>query len=526
MKHLVLVFILVLFSGYYCNGQKLGAREIVNRALKVHTGGKVLSQYAVNITYDKPGKVNPGLVQKNPWLSLIDSLMLTMSDSMRREMEIQKAETEKSMYSFFNELHEGQKETYYFDIKSKIAATVILRPNRLKGRPDTSRTVYALDPNANAFYHLKNNPVAILQLMAMDTSELNYTGAVTFEGRDYHVVQVRVGVKWLDVYFDGQSNLLSKLFIMQVDTDPLIGRGPVYYKDIIYYKQFEKKEGFWVPNEIEEVDSQNEFTIRKKMEWVSINKPFAPSTFAAEPSEYDRVKYNISEIGKDLYVLEVSRKVLNERSLLKVTETEGISLFATLSNIDLSNEKYLSALKEKFPDTQVRNIFNLDRLSGVLSLSAFFSGKTHCYAPIGTGFFAEEKIRAYESPREDSTRQVLRKEGLFTTFDADFKTADVETLILNPVRKDEFESIWVAYYLPKDRAIFINGTPFHAGSSSGEASKLDKMLYELASKRSLSIEKIIYSGSYLDNAPLFMSYEKFEKRVKNTDFSKYDRKNK
>lgn len=525
MKHFVLVFILVLFSDY-CSGQKSKAREIVNRALQTHTGGKVLSQYELNITYDKPGKANPGLVQPDPWLSLIDSLMLTMSDSMRREMEIQKVEAEKSMYSFFNELHEGEKETYYFDITSKIAATIILRPNRLKGRPDISRTVYALDPKANAFYHLKNNPVAILQLMAMDTSELHYTGAVTFENQDYHVVQVKVDAKWLDVYFNLKSHLLCKLFIAQVDTDPLMGQGPVHYKDVICYNQFQKKQGFLVPGEIEEINSRNEFTIRKKLDWVGINKSFAPSTFAPEPSAEDRVKYNISEIGKDLYVLEVSGKSLNERSLLKVTETEGISLFATLSNIDLSNEKCLSALKEKFPNTQVRNIFNLDRLSGVLSLSAFFSGKTHYYAPIGTGFFAEEKIRAYESPQEDSTRQVLRKEGLLTTFDVDFKTADVEALILNPTRKDESGSIWVAYYLPKDRAIFINGTPFHAGNSSGEASKLDKMLHELVSKRSLSVEKIIYSGSYLDNAPLFMFYEEFEKRVKSTDFSKYDRKNK
>lgn len=526
MKHFVLVFILVLFSGYCCIGQKLGAREIVNRALKVHTGGKVLSQYALGITYDKPGKANPGLVQSDPWLSLIDSLMLTMSDSTRKEMEIQKVETEKSTFSFFNDLYEGRKETHYFDITSKIATTIILEPNRLKGRPDTSRTVYRLDPKASAFYHLKNNPVAMLQLMAMDTSELNYTGAVTFEGRDYHVVQVRVGAKWLDVYFDGKSNLLSQLFITQVDTDPLIGRGPVYYKDIIYYNQFEKKEGFWVPNEIEEVDSRNEYTIRKKLDWVGINKPFVPSTFAAEPSEYDKVKYNISEIGMDLYVLEVSGKTINERSLLKVTETDGISLFTTLSNIDVSNKRCLSALKEKFPNTRVRNIFNLDRISGVLSLSAFFLGKAHCYAPIGTGFFAEEKIRAYERPQEDSVRQLLYKEGLLTTFDAGFKNDDVEALILNPTRKDESGSIWVAYYLPNDKSIFTYGIPFGADSSSRKAIPKDRMLHELVLKRSLSVDKIIYSGSYLDNAPLFMSYEEFEKRVKNTDFSEYDRKNK
>ena len=94
MKHFVLVFILVLFSDY-CAGQKNKAREIVNRALQTHTGGKVLSQYELNITYDKPGKANPGLIQPDPWLSLLDSLMLTMSDSMRGEMVKQKAEMEK-----------------------------------------------------------------------------------------------------------------------------------------------------------------------------------------------------------------------------------------------------------------------------------------------------------------------------------------------------------------------------------------------------------------------------------------------
>ena len=125
------------------------------------------------------------------------------------------------------------------------------------------------------------------------------------------------------------------------------------------------------------------------------------------------------------------------------------------------------------------------------------------------------------SSSDDSTWRLLNSQGRMTTFDKEFKTETVSAIILNPVLENKFSQYHVCYYLPNEKVIFCYGNPYSAESDSKNAKPRDKVLYELIKSRNLTVEKIVFSAAYVDNAPLFMPFEEFEKRVLNTDFSIY-----
>ncbi len=77
--------------------------------------------------------------------------------------------------------------------------------------------------------------------------------------------------------------------------------------------------------------------------------------------------------------------------------------------------------------------------------------------------------------------------------------------------------------LLKEKIIYLDANRYIADNSGKNAHSSEKFLYDIIKKRSLNIEKIIYSGAYLNNAPLFMTFQDFENRIKNTDFSIYNR---
>ena len=172
----------------------------------------------------------------------------------------------------------------------------------------------------------------------------------------------------------------------------------------------------------------------------------------------------------------------------------------------------------------LKNIYNIKDHSWLTALTDYFSQQIRITAPKGVGIMSHENF-SY-NPKEDSIRASVRTKGLFITFDKEFQNEFLTAIILNPVREHVEENILVSYYLPGEKVIYYNGNPYGASNSTKNALPSEKLLYDIIKNKSLNVDKIIYSGSYLDNAPLFMSYEEFEKRVKNTDFSEYDRKNK
>ena len=196
MRKFILCFLTFLLSGLYVKAQQSKAKEIDNLALKKHTGGKVLNQFEVSVVYDKPGITPSALLQPNPFFKLIDSMTVTMPDSQRKEMEVQMLETKKEMFQDLDELYADTKEIYYIDETAKLNASIVIRPNPAKGKPDTTQQIYSLEKENSFSYDLNVNPVSLLRLMSADTSKLHYTGIITFENVDYKVVQVQVGAIW------------------------------------------------------------------------------------------------------------------------------------------------------------------------------------------------------------------------------------------------------------------------------------------------------------------------------------------
>ncbi|GLU50937.1 hypothetical protein Dfri01_03980 [Dyadobacter frigoris] len=320
----------------------------------------------------------------------------------------------------------------------------------------------------------------------------------------------------MDVYFDQKSNVLSRLIVNGVDEHPFLAKGPVNFKEITSYTNYKKKGEFLLPEMIDEIDTRNEFTLRKQLNWVNLNDLFAASTFNPEPVFEDRTKFIISEMGNGLYVLERSGGSVNERFLIRLDRSGMVEIFSALIINDGLNKAELDAVKSKFLGYDIENVFNIGKIWSIESLSGFYSNKTMIYAPKEVGMFAEEKLPA--DSEEVLKRNEVRKLGLLMTFDKEFQTESVETLILNPVRNDDFESIYVDYYLPKERTIFLYGNPYSADSSTKSATPREKILYDLIKKRSLKVDQLVYSGAYLNNAPLFMTFKDFETRIKNTDF--------
>ncbi|WP_159468608.1 hypothetical protein [Dyadobacter sp. 3J3] len=517
MKHFVLVFILVFFSGFYVKAQESKAREIVKLAVKKHTLDKKLEFYELKADYDKQGKVPASLTQPDPLLELIDSMMESLPDSEKVEL----IEAKKHMLDDFEDFWAGQKEDHFVDLTSGATALIFRRPSPLRGGMDSSKVVYYIDNRHLLIESITNNPVALLQLISTDSTELHYSGPSTIDNKDFFIVQAKVQGKWVDFYIDQKTYLLQRLTISQVDNHPLIGKGPVHYKDITLYKDYQNKAGFLVPQNIEEISSRSPVTRRKKLMWVSFNKKFTTSIFDSWPNYMEKTKCKIEKIEEGLFVMERSGDYINARSLLRVNHQGDVEMFGDLTNNDVFNKKELEAVKLEFGKHRVKNVFNVNALSGLLSLSCFFTELTHVIAPKSVGIFSEEKL-SY-NPKEDSMRIAVRSEGLLTTFDKEFQNEGVAALILNPIRDYENDNIWVAYYLPNEKVVYLDANPYSADKNSINVRPSEKLLYDIIKSRALKVEKIIFTGAYMNNAPLFMKFEDFDDRIKKMDLSAFEK---
>ena len=105
--------------------------------------------------------------------------------------------------------------------------------------------------------------------------------------------------------------------------------------------------------------------------------------------------------------------------------------------------------------------------------------------------------------------------GLLTTFDKEFQKDDVQALMLNR------GFTWTCYYLPADKVIYFSGTAYPAVGAEN-AAPYEKWIYDLIKDKNLNVEKLVHSGAFTDNAPLFMSFQEFEKRILKTNFSIYE----
>lgn len=519
MKQIVLVFLLIFSTGCCAFAQKSRAREVVSQALQKHTSGKILSSYQLTAEFQKQ-RISKEFFVTDPLMMFFDSLMKTLPDSEK----IEALEAKKHMFEDLDDLQAGIKTTYYVAVTSGNVAQIVAMPNTLRGKVDSTKHVYLSGNDLLQEESHLLNPIAMLQRMSKDTTDLHYTGVVTADGIDCLLVQALVHGKWVDVYFDQKTLLMNRLVFRLVDEDPLIGKGPRPYKMIYIFKDYRKKDGFFLPHFIEKNQTDSPFLQDMSLQWEGLNIEFPASIFYKEPEQRKKDTYSIHKIDDVLSVIERHNHYINSRSLIRVDENGSITVFGEFSNIIEDNQDLLGNIKIKFAVNPIKDIYKIGTMAGFTSFSPFFSEQVRVTAPKSSGMFSEEKFIL--GAEEDSVRKAARANGLLNTFDQEFHNESVAALILNPDRKQEYDNIWVAYYLPKEKVIYTYGNPYSASNSTKKAIPLEKLLYDMIRDRSLDVRKIVYSESYIDDAPLFMTYEDFEKRIKETDFSVYDRKGK
>lgn len=526
MTKFLLFFLIISISGFCAKAQDSKAREIVKLALKKHTSGKNLRQYKVRVEYGKPGKAPIHLIYSEQALHFLDSIRLSVPDSIREiiEQSMVKADLERS--ALMEEILGIHNVEDYVDLTSFRAARIDISPNKLKGRNDTIRSVHDFRGKDILADFRDNNPVVYLQFMAAHLMELEYKETEDVDSKDYDIVRIKEDQVLREAYFDKKSHLLKRVVHPQFSNDPLTGKEIIQHKTIICFNNYQNRSGFLLPDSVEVINSQLPYTSKKGLHWISVNKPLPVAVFYPVPSQEDLIQYNISEIGTDLYVMEQTGDYVNRRSLIKKSSNNRIQLFSEFVNSDSSNKKQMNSLKSKFSGAQISDIFSVESVSDFVSLSHFFSEQTHLYQPKAATFPEEEKILSHENPQEDSIRQALNQKGLLTVLDAELKVDNVISYIFDPVRENRFESIPVVYYLTKEKVIYFNGNAYSADNSGKNAYPKENLLYDLIKNRSLEVNKIVYSGAFMDNAPLFMTFQDFENRIKNTDFSIYEKEKK
>lgn len=515
MKHFVLFFLLLSLSGLKANAQITKAKEIVAQALKVHTSGKKIERFELHAEHKKLTRASFSLQQPDPFLHVIDSLMKTLPDSMQKEMEAQKIRGEEELFKTIEEDYAGVKELYFVDLPLKKIASTRIRPNRLRGKNDTTSALFDFKEAYLLSIAFKFNPIVLLQIMDQDSTQLHYTGKATIDNQDYFLVQVRVGNKWLEVYFDAKSYLVSRLSEPLVDEDPLMGKGPLPYSHIISYKNYELRNSFLLPNRVEETNTNLPFTNNKLITWVSINKVFPAHVFDPPLTYEEKIKYSFEHIGDNLFVMEEKASYLNSRSIISTNSDNTIDIFTNLSNNALINKRKLNAINLQFKNPKIGNIYSSAYLSGFSSLSCFFSKQIHVKVPKATGIFADQKT--YGNPVEDSVQVAVRAKGLLTTYDQDFATQTEKAFILNPGANPEHNNIWVAYYLTNNKVIYLEGYAYrNLKNENNTVAPSDVTLMKLIQNKSLNVEKIVFSKSFTDDASLFVTFADFEKRIKNS----------
>jgi hypothetical protein len=511
MKNYVLVILLFL-SPALANAQKTNAREIAKAALQKMTGGKRLTSFELEITYDKPRENPVELTQPNAFLMLMDSIMPTLPDSVQKSLMAQRDSIKISTYLDRIEMFKGMQERILCDVANQKVVFIRLIPNSLRNYDDTLRNVSGI---VNEFPFQKpytENPVYLLQLMVADSTELHYSGSSFVDQEESHIIQVKIDGKWVDTYITKKSHLLTRLVLQRVDTDPLIGHGPEYYKDCYLYSDYQRVSGILLPKSLEEITSRGDLTVRKRLDWKSINKSFPDDTFKPEPTYEERARFKIVPLRDSLYVVIQSGNKFSHRSLVRLNAEKTLDIFMEPINHEAIAEKFFSTISAHFTQTKIRNVFCSGSISSIAPLPGLLDKNTQFIAPKGNGFLSEERQFALNS-EQDSIRKLQKAKGLLITFDQNLVQNDVKAYVINPEKKEEWDELYVFYYLPRQKLVFYKGSPYWAIKNSKQLSPAEKRLYEYLFKEKIQVEEIIYSESFVDEAPLEMTFQDLVRRA-------------
>ena len=512
MKHFVLAFLLFLSSGVHCYAQKITARDIVEKALNIHTGGNSLHTYVLKFEHDKPGKMPDEILQRHPMTVFMDSALKVFPDSVRKSKMEEMAAGLDSLLAKVEKEYGDERQYFFTNLDSQKVARFAVSTNELKGVLDSTKMLLSWQDDYFYSQAFRMNPIALLQLMAQDSSKLNYIGIANIEGLAYHIVRIWLREKWISIYFDAESGLIKIRKETKIDRDPVFSQGSISSEVTTHYARFKQIGEFLLPTQISEIDDLNFYIDQKKLTWSSLNKPLPASAFTPVISDDRRVTFRSANIGNGLTVIERSTKWGNKRSLVMKWSENKIDLFTELENLDTANDSILKETKKIERHARSVQLYNVTNLNSVVSLSGLFKDKIHVLAPKGYGFVAQNSM-------DYSILKAETASGLLKTFSEEFRTKKVHALVIAHATDNSSGQMRVSYYLPNQKVIYFLGNGYSAKSKNAYPD--EKLLYELIKSRNLTVEKIIFSAAYMDNAPLFMPFEEFEKRVLNTDFSIY-----
>lgn len=506
MKNFVLAFLL-LFCGDQLFGQNVLPREIVKKSLLKTTGGKKVNSFRRVTTFDRPGTIALKQTQNNPMRELIESIISVAPDSVKEQLGIEMKRASETLDQELIAMYEGLVDVSITDLNLKKVVSLRIR---LADTRDTSRTVTELsDGRMDGF--LFENPVLMLQYMAADSAVLHYTGTTALENEDQHIIQVKLGGEWVDVMIGKESQLVSQIVIPRVDTDPLIGKGPVHYKETHTFRNYKKISRLLLPSGLEETSTSFGVTVRYNLAWSNINEPFPDSTFAREPTPEEKARFRFTGIGNNLFIMELTGGYFgNTRTLVREDE-RVIDLFTGFIYNEVIIGKMRKALYDKFPGKNIRNIFAAEAVSWVQALSGLFDANTELHYPKGLGFMSEDQLRRH-NPKEDSTWRVRLSNGALHPFERDFEKDGCRIFMLNSNPNPDYEQWQVCYYLSSQKVVYVNGFLGNA-EKPRSAAPWEKRLYAMITRQALPVEKVICPDGLMRDAPLEISYEALQRRV-------------
>ena len=507
MKNFVLAVLLLFYTGQLF-AQNVSPREIVKKSLLKTTGGKQMKSFKLVTTFDRPGTVALKQTQSGPMRDLIESMISAAPDSVRGQMEVEMKRANERFHRELLAMYEGLKDVSFADLRLKKMASI---RTGLMGSQDTTRTVMDL-ANGKQTGIIFNNPVLMLQYIAADSVELHYTGATVIENEDQHIVQAKVGGEWIEVMIGKENKLLSRIVVPRVDADPLMGKGPVHYKDIHIFRSYKQISGLLLPSGSEETSTNLGVTVRYSLAWSNVNESFSDSTFAREPTWEEKAAFKFKDIGERLFIMELTGRSFGDgRSLVRENDG-GIDLFTGFIYNEIIIGKMRRALAQKFPGKNIRNIFSVEAISWIHALSDLFDADTELYYPKGLGFLSEGQLRKNNS-KEDSTWSVRHSDGALQPFETGFEKEGCRAFMLNTNPNADYEQWQVCYYLSSEKVVYLNG---YLGMPEKEAklAPWEKRLYELVTREALTVEKVICTNGLVRNAPLEMSYEALRQRAR------------
>ncbi|MCE7062586.1 hypothetical protein [Dyadobacter sp. CY343] len=278
MKNYVIVILLALLPAW-TNAQKNKAREIAKAALQKMTDGKRITSFELEITYDLPGRNPVEFTQPNGFIMLIDSLMPTFPDSIQKVLRAKTNSLKASSYQTRIDMFKGQRNIILCDVSNEKSASITLKPDSLQSSTDTSRSISGVNKDMPFVKPYIQNPAYLLQLMVSDSTELHYSGMTVVDREENHIIQVKIDGKWVDTYIGSTSLLPSRIALQQVDEEVLVSHSPKRYKEFHVYSQYQRFGGILLPKSLEEISSRTYFTIRQRLNWVSVNAPLRDDAF-------------------------------------------------------------------------------------------------------------------------------------------------------------------------------------------------------------------------------------------------------